>query len=173
MMRSYEKVLPSAFNYIGLLSAGLTAATVPHWWSSIFLVLSLFLGGFNGRWVILANSPTPLGMTMSSVINRITEVFWAIAFYRLGAPLMWVFGFASLVAFEEYAKARLALVDEHKVNLVTLSDRTVRASSLLLAIILLHVTSSRNGVGVVVVAVTILQGISFILFIRFAYKQIH
>lgn len=166
------RITPNIFAFVGLISAGLTAFSILHWWSAIFLVVSLFFGGvFSGDLVdqTLLNG---FNATVDSVLNRISEVLWAIAFYRLGAPVAWVFAFAALAAFQEYAKARLVVDQLQNVRLVTLADRPVRAIFLLVAILAYQITASSSWVTSLAIGLTVMQATSFILFARFAYKEL-
>lgn len=165
--------MPIFLTLVGVLSAGLTASTAPHWWSAIFLLVSLILGGADGSASYNQNSSSRLNLTLDSVLNRISEVLWAIAFYRLGGLAAWVFAFAALAAFQEYAKARLAASEMQNVHLVTLADRSVRAIFLFIAIFVYQLTSSPTWVTSLAIGLTVVQAISFLLLIRFAYKELH
>lgn len=172
MIRAIWRILPNLLTFIGVLAAGFTAATAPHWWSAIFLILSLLLGGVDGDVAIFQNAANRMGATLDSVADRISEIFWAIAFYRLGVPVAWVFAFAALAAFQEYAKTRLASIEIQNVRLVTLVDRPVRASSLCIAILVYQFTSSHTWVTALAVGLTVLQAVSFLLVLHFASKQL-
>ena len=172
MIRPIVKVMPSPFNFMGLIAACLTAATVPHWWSEIFLILSLVLGGFKGRWIWLQSPTSKLGATISSIMNRITEVFWAITFYRLGTPLTWVFAFAALAVFQEYAKARIASTGLQNNDLASLVNRQTRASFLFIVILVYQYSHSHTWVTAIAVVLTFLQALSFFLLLRAVFKQL-
>ena len=165
--------MPNLLTLMGVLAACVTAVTAPHWWSAIFLVLSLLLSGIDGSSVFPQYSTSNMSATLDSIADRISEIFWAIAFYRLGVPVAWVFAFAGLAAFQEYAKARLASVGTRNVGLVTLSDRPVRASFLFIAILVYQFTSSHTWVTALAAGLTLMQAVSFFLLLRFAYKQLH
>ena len=158
---------------MGLIAACITAATVPHWWSEIFLILSLVLGGFQGRWITLRSPTSPFGTTISSVMNRVTEVFWAIAFYRLGTPLTWVFAFAALAAFQEYAKAKITAIGTQNIDLDPIVNRQTRASFLFIAILIYQYSSSHSWVTAVAALLTVVQALSFLLLLRVSYKRLH
>jgi archaetidylinositol phosphate synthase len=151
-------------NWVGLLAAGLTAAAAPHWWSAIFLILSLAFSRANAG---------PLGSTISSVVNRIAEVLWAVTFYRLGVSLTWVFAFASLAAFQEYAKARLASSGIDWAGRLNQADRPIRAGFLFLAIFTYQFDPSHSGVTAIAIGLTLVQILSFFLLLRYAFKHLH
>jgi archaetidylinositol phosphate synthase len=173
MIRSILKTIRIPYNFIGLIAAYATAATVPHWWSEPFLVLSLLLVRIHGGLVTYQSPISQLGVTISSMTNRITEVFWAIAFYRLGAPLTWVFAFASLAAFQEYAKARIASIGTQNIVLDTLANPHTRASFLFIAILIYQFTASHTWIAALAASLTLLEALSFILLLRSAYKKLH
>jgi archaetidylinositol phosphate synthase len=172
MNRPIVKIMPSSYNFMGLLAACITAATVPHWWSEIFLILSLLLGGFKGHWITLRSPTSALGTTISSVMNRITEVFWAIAFYRLGTPLTWVFAFAGLAAFQEYAKAKITSIGIQSIDVNTMVNRPTRSSFLFMAILIYQYSPSHTWITAIAAVLTFVQALSFLLLMRVAFKQL-
>jgi len=173
MIRPIARNLSVSGTFIGLLAACVTAATVPHWWSVAPLLLSLLLGGVDERAVSRRLVTDQLRSTLAAMADRISEVLWAVAFYRLGAPAASVLAFASLAAFQEYAKVRLASIGIGKTRLISMADRNVRGGSLFIAILLYQFAPAHTWVTGLAVAMTIVQAVSFIFLLRFAYKQLH
>lgn len=166
------RITPHIFTLIGVLTAGATAMTAPRWWSALFLLISLFCDGIGGSVAIFQNRTSRVAAILDAVADRISEAFWAIAFYRLGVPLAWVLSFAALAAFQEYARARLASAGIHVVGVVTPAERPVRASFLFIAILALQFTFTNAWVTPIAVVLTLLQAFSFLLLLRFASKQL-
>jgi archaetidylinositol phosphate synthase len=173
MTRGILRIWPTLATIMGLVAAAATAATSPHWWSAIFLVLSLLLSRFDKNSANYLDPKGRMRRTIDAIADRISDVFWAIAFYRLGVPVAWVFAFAALAVFQEYAKVRFTLVGMQHVGLVTMADRAVRAGFLFIAILLYQFTDLHMGVMGLAVGLTLLQTLSFLLFLRFAFKQLH
>ena len=72
---------------------------------------------------------------LDSVADRIGEFFWLVAFYLLGAPI-WIIGVAWVAAFsQEYVRARIAGLGDFRIDIVTISERPVRASFLGIAMV--------------------------------------
>jgi len=105
-------------------------------------------------------------------MNRITEVFWAIAFYRLGTPLSWVFAFAALAAFQEYAKAKIISIGVQNIDLHSIVNRQTRASFLFIAILIYQYSPSHSWVTAVAALLTVVQALSFLLLLRVAFKRL-
>ena len=173
MNRAILRIIPNLFSFISVFVAGVTAATVPHWWSVIFLVFSLYLGGNGGRLANRQNRTSRMSLAVGAVSDRISEIFWAIAFYRIGAPLAWVLAFAALAAFQEYAKVRLASAMMQHVAFNTVAERPTRAGFLFIAILTYQITVSHAWMMALAAGLTLLQAVSFLLLLRFAYKQLH
>lgn len=166
------RIRPNLLTLIGMLAAVATATTAPRWWSALFLIVSLFCDGIDGSVAIFQNRANRMGATLDAVTDRISEIFWAIAFYRLGAPLVWVLGFAALAAFQEYARARLTSAGVDDVGVVTPAERPVRASFLFIAILAFQFRFAHAWVTPMAIGLTFLQAFSFLLVLRFASKRL-
>ena len=166
------RISPNALTVLGVFAAGGTALFSPQWWIAFLLLLSLLCDGIDGSMAIVQNKADKLGATLDSVADRISESFWAIAFYRLGAPLTWVVALWMVATIQEYVRARLGSEGVREIGVITLAERPVRALALLIAIILaqFHVTSGWvNGVAIII---TSLQIISFAQILIFARKSL-
>ena len=72
---------------------------------------------------------------LDAICDRVGEAFWALAFYKLGAPA-WIVGSAWVFAFtQEYCRARIAGLGDYRIDVVTIAERPVRASFLAVAIV--------------------------------------
>ena len=170
---NFFRVSPNALTLIGLLSALVTALAGKHWSAGIFLALSLISDGVDGSVAIIQQRANKWGATLDAVADRISEALWAVAFYRLGVPLVWVLGFASLAAFQEYSRAKLISDGVKEIGLVTPAERPVRASFLFIAIFAWHISPMRGLVIHIAQVLTVLQGVSFVMLLRFAFVRLH
>jgi phosphatidylglycerophosphate synthase len=98
-------------------------------------VLSLFCDGIDGSLAMISEKSSTRGAMIDSIVDRLSEVFWALTFYRLGADfrliaLAWVLAFT-----QEYLRARGAGLGEREIGAVTIAERPVRASLLFIALI--------------------------------------
>ncbi len=106
----------------------------------IYLVLSLIADGLDGSIAIRHEKASEFGAVLDSVVDRIVEFAWALAFIKLGAPA-WLVAVAWFAAsIQEYLRARLGGVGIAEIMKVTVAERPVRASLLFVAMIasLLH-----------------------------------
>ena len=113
------KVSPNVITVAGLALGALTWAKA-HYVSAIFLVLlSLIADGIDGSLAIVSKKTSLWGAALDSVIDRIVEFFWALTFYRIGAPVI-VIGFAWVAALtQEYVRARAAGLGYREIGVVT------------------------------------------------------
>jgi CDP-diacylglycerol--glycerol-3-phosphate 3-phosphatidyltransferase len=158
--------------FLGVALAAFVAVTSPHWWSALFLALSLICDGVDGALAIVSNKSSALGATYDAVADRISEAFWALAFFRLGAPATWVIFFWTLASVQEYARARLGSEGISEVGVITPAERPVRASFLFVAIVAWQISTFHGWVLGLLVVVTVLQGISLLMVTKFSYKSL-
>ena len=103
-------------------------------------------------------------------MDSISEGFWALTFYYLGAPL-WIILIAWLAAFtQEYVRARAGGLGLREVGVVTIGERPIRASILFIAIVANFL--ELNYATALATTWAILQVLSFTTVVRFAYKNI-
>ena len=166
------RITPNVLTTIGVLSAGVTAIVSPHWWSLVFLAISLIAEGIDGSVASYTERTSASGAIWDGLADRISEALWAVAFYRLGIPLGLIFALASLAAFQEYARARLASLGIAEVGVVTSSERPVRASFLAIAIVACALNFSSNWLTGIAGVLTGLQLVGFAMVVRFAFKSL-
>lgn len=172
-MLSSIRVGPNAVTYCGVVSAAGTAYYSPQWWVVFLLLFSLLCDGVGGNIAIVQNKVTTFDATLDSVADRISEALWAVAFYRLGAPLTWVVIFWLISALQEYARARLGSAGIRQIGVTTPAERPVRAIVLLIAIVAAQFDSTANWLNEIAIAMTLLQIFSFGLVVRFAKKSLN
>lgn len=165
-------ISPTAITFLGVVAAAGTALYSPQWWIAIFLLFSLLCDGIDGSTAILQQKVSKLGATLDAVADRISEALWAVAFYRLGAPLTWVVALWIFAALQEYARARLGSEGIREIGVVTPAERPVRAIILFVAIFIAQFHSAHNWLSAIAVLMALLQGFSFGLILRFARKTL-
>ena len=129
------KVTPNFLTLAGLVSAVALWKFADSWIAAIFLVLSLFFDGIDGSLAIVSRATSKFGAFTDSFADRLSEIFWALALYKLGAPAALVF-FALLATYiQEYLRARAGGLGYEEVGIVTICERPVRASLIFIAIV--------------------------------------
>ena len=129
------RITPNMLTLSGLASAIALWHFANSWLAALFLVLSLFFDGVDGSLAIYSRITSKFGAFTDSFVDRLSEVFWALALYKLGVPAIFVF-LALLATFtQEYLRARAGGLGHNEVGLVTICERPVRASLIFIAII--------------------------------------
>ncbi len=129
------RITPNLLTLAGLIFAIALWQFPNSWPAALFLVLSLFFDGIDGSLAIYSRVTSKFGAFTDSFVDRLSEVFWALALYKLGAPAILVF-LALLATFvQEYLRARAGGLGHDEVGLVTICERPVRASLIFIAIV--------------------------------------
>lgn len=129
------RVTPNLLTFAGLLFAIALWQFANSWAAALFLVLSLFFDGIDGSLAILQKKTSKFGAFTDSFVDRISEAFWALALYELGAPAALVFVALLATYIQEYLRARAGGLGHEEVGIVTICERPVRASLIFIAII--------------------------------------
>ena len=129
------RVTPNLLTFAGLFFAIALWQFANSWLAAIFLVLSLFFDGIDGSLAILQKKTSKFGAFTDSFVDRISEVFWALALYELGAPATLVFIALLATYVQEYLRARAGGLGYEEVGIVTICERPVRASLIFIAIV--------------------------------------
>ena len=128
------RVTPNLLTFAGLFFAIALWQFANSWAAALFLVLSLFFDGIDGSLAILQKKTSKFGAFTDSFVDRISEVFWALALYKLGAPASLVFVALLATFIQEYLRARAGGLGHEEVGIVTICERPVRASLIFIAI---------------------------------------
>ncbi|MEI6216178.1 MAG: CDP-alcohol phosphatidyltransferase family protein [Actinomycetes bacterium] len=163
------RISPNVITIGGLVFAILLWRFNDSWWAPIFLALSLLCDGLDGSVAIASNSDSVRGAVLDSVIDRLAEVFWALAFYAIGAHLQIVFLAWLLAGTQEYARARMGGLGVRETGIVSVAERPVRAS--LLAIALVASLLNLNFVEPLALIWLGMQAWSFISVLRYGYNK--
>ena len=129
------RVTPNLLTFAGLFFAIALWQFANSWFAALFLVLSLFFDGIDGSLAILQKKTSKFGAFTDSFVDRISEVFWALALYKLGAPASLVFVALLATYIQEYLRARAGGLGHEEVGIVTICERPVRASLIFIAIV--------------------------------------
>jgi CDP-diacylglycerol--glycerol-3-phosphate 3-phosphatidyltransferase len=129
------RVTPNLLTFAGLFFAIALWQFANSWVAALFLVLSLFFDGIDGSLAILQKKTSKFGAFTDSFVDRISEFFWALALYKLGAPAALVFVALLATYVQEYIRARSGGLGFNEVGIVTICERPVRASLIFIAIV--------------------------------------
>ena len=129
------RVTPNLLTFAGMFFAIALWLFANSWVAALFLVLSLFFDGIDGSLAILQKKTSKFGAFTDSFVDRISEVFWALALYKLGAPATFVFLALLATYVQEYIRARSGGLGYSEVGIVTICERPVRASLIFTAIV--------------------------------------
>jgi phosphatidylglycerophosphate synthase len=155
------RVTPNLLTFAGLFFAIALWQFANSWPAALFLVLSLFFDGIDGSLAILQKKTSKFGAFTDSFVDRISEVFWALALYELGAPATLVFIALLATYVQEYLRARAGGLGHEEVGIVTICERPVRASLIFIAIIAnlvgLEITSAVVAIWVAMQVIALSQ----------------
>lgn len=122
-------------SWLGFFFGALTWVMAENLAGIFFLILSLIADGLDGSVAIRHGRATRTGALVDGLFDRIVEIFWALAFIKIGAPV-WLVALSWIAAAtQEYLRARMAGVGASTIHIVTVAERPVRASFLCVALI--------------------------------------
>lgn len=168
------RISPNLVTFGGLIFAIGVWRYYSTWLSVLFLALSLLCDGLDGSLAIYGGKQSNMGAVLDATVDRISEVFWALALYKIGANLEVVFAAWLLANTQEYARARMGGLGIKEIGVVTIAERPVRASLLVSALIinLFAFKNSSTFVEIVAILWLLMQSLSFISVIRFSYLKL-
>ena len=129
------RITPNFLTLAGLLAAIGLWQFANNWSAALFLVFSLFFDGIDGSLAIVSRVTSKFGAFTDSFFDRLSEFFWALALYKLGAPAILVFLALLATYIQEYLRARAGGLGYEEVGVVTICERPVRASLIFIAIV--------------------------------------
>jgi archaetidylinositol phosphate synthase len=129
------RISPNGLTYLSLLLGIGFVIYIDSNWAILFLVLSLAADGLDGSLAIISQKVSKWGAALDAVIDRCVEGLWFFGVYLLGAPLevllmVWLASF-----IQEYMRARAGGLGVHEIGIVTISERPVRASFILIILV--------------------------------------
>jgi phosphatidylglycerophosphate synthase len=135
---SRVRITPNILTMFGLFFGVILFLNANTSWASVLLVLSLICDGIDGSLAILTKKSTKWGAILDSVVDRLTEIFWVLALYKIGADLKLLVLVLLTASLQEYVRARSAGLGVSEVGIVTFAERPVRASFVFIVFISLQ-----------------------------------
>lgn len=164
------KTSPHLITALGVIASIAAWINAHHGFSAILLVLSLLADGVDGTLAVIRGVDGKWGAVIDAVSDRIAEIFWALTFYKIGAPIL-VIAIAWLAAgTQEYVRARMGGLGATAVEVITIAERPVRASLLFIALISVH--TNFNLVNRTAWMWLVMQLISFVLVFNDGYRRL-
>jgi len=167
---SKARVTPNILTILGLFFGVLLYANAETFWAPALLVLSLICDGIDGSLAIVTNKSTKWGAILDSTVDRLTEIFWVLALYKIGADLKPLIIVLLAASVQEYVRARAAGLGVSEVGIVTFAERPVRASFVFIVFISLQFNFIIYNQ--IIICWLALQLISLIMLSRFTYSKL-
>jgi phosphatidylglycerophosphate synthase len=167
---SKARVTPNILTIFGLFFGVLLYANAETFWAPALLVLSLICDGIDGSLAIVTNKSTKWGAILDSTVDRLTEIFWVLALYKIGADLKLLIIVLLTASVQEYVRARAAGLGVSEVGIVTFAERPVRASFVFIVFISLQFNFTIYNQ--IIVCWLSLQLISLFMLSRFTYSKL-
>jgi phosphatidylglycerophosphate synthase len=163
-------VTPNILTILGLFFGVLLYANAETFWAPALLVLSLICDGIDGSLAIVTNKSTKWGAILDSTVDRLTEIFWVLALYKVGADLNLLIIVLLAASVQEYVRARAAGLGVSEVGIVTFAERPVRASFVFIVFISLQFNFTIYNQ--IIICWLALQLISLFMLSRFTYSKL-
>ena len=167
---SKARVTPNILTIFGLFFGVLLYTNAETFWAPALLVLSLICDGIDGSLAIVTNKSTKWGAILDSTVDRLTEIFWVLALYKIGADLKLLIIVLLTASVQEYVRARAAGLGVSEVGIVTFAERPVRASFVFIVFISLQFNFTIYNQ--IIVCWLSLQLISLFMLSRFTYSKL-
>jgi phosphatidylglycerophosphate synthase len=167
---SKARVTPNILTIFGLFFGVLLYANAETFWAPALLVLSLICDGIDGSLAIVTNKSTKWGAILDSTVDRLTEIFWVLALYKIGADLKLLIIVLLAASVQEYIRARAAGLGVSEVGIVTFAERPVRASFVFIVFISLQFNFTIYNQ--IIICWLALQLISLFMLSRFTYSKL-
>ncbi len=129
------KLSPHVLTFTGVLAAGGTWKYSHSILGILLLAFSLICDGIDGSLAMVRKVDGDWGALTDSFADRISEFFWALAFYALGAPIIVIAVAWVAAGTQEYVRARMGGLGAKAITAVTFAERPVRASILFIAMV--------------------------------------
>jgi phosphatidylglycerophosphate synthase len=165
------RITPNVLTILGLIFGILLYIHAKAVWAPVILVISLICDGVDGSLAIITGKSSKWGALLDSVIDRITEVFWALALYTLGVDSKILITVLILASAQEYLRARAGGVGLTQVGVVTVAERPVRASFIFIVLIAFNL--DLQVLNQITFVWLILQAISFSMVFKFVATKLN
>ena len=163
-------VTPNALTISGLFFGIILYLYAQTIWAPILLVISLICDGIDGSLAILTGKSSKWGALLDSLADRITELFWVLALYKIGVGMNLLIAVLLIASVQEYLRARAGGLGVNEVGVVTPAERPVRASFIF--VLLIAFQFGIEMLNEITFIWLILQCISLFMVSRFAYRKL-
>ena len=163
-------VTPNALTISGLFFGIILYLYAQTIWAPILLVISLICDGIDGSLAILTGKRSKWGALLDSLADRITELFWVLALYKIGVGMNLLIAVLLIASVQEYLRARAGGLGVNEVGVVTPAERPVRASFIF--VLLIAFQFGIEMLNEITFIWLILQCISLFMVSRFAYRKL-
>ena len=163
-------ITPNSLTISGLIFGVLLYIYAQTIWAPVLLVVSLICDGIDGSMAIITSKSSKWGALLDSIVDRVTEFFWILALYKIGVNMQLLVAVLLIASVQEYLRARVGGLGVHAVGVVTFAERPVRASFIFVLLIAFQL--NLEILNQITAVWLILQGISFLMVSRFAYRQL-
>ena len=167
---SRVRITPNILTMLGLFFGVILFLNANTSWASVLLVLSLICDGIDGSLAILTKKSTKWGAILDSVVDRLTEIFWVLSLYKIGADLKLLVLVLLTASLQEYVRARSAGLGVSEVGIVTFAERPVRASFVFIVFISLQFDFIIYNQ--IILFWLLLQLFSLFTLVRFTYSKL-
>jgi len=167
---SRVRITPNILTMFGLFFGVILFLTANTSWASVLLILSLICDGIDGSLAILTKKSTKWGAILDSVVDRLTEIFWVLALYKIGADLKLLVLVLLTASLQEYVRARSAGLGVSEVGIVTFAERPIRASFVFIVFISLQFDFIIYNQ--IILFWLLLQLFSLFTLVRFTYSKL-
>ena len=167
---SKVRITPNILTMLGLFFGLLLFLNAKIFWAPGLLVLSLICDGIDGSLAILTKKSTKWGAILDSVVDRLTEIFWVLALYKIGADLKLLVLVLLTASLQEYVRARSAGLGVSEVGIVTFAERPVRASFVF--VIFISLQFDFTIYNQLILFWLVLQLLSLFTLVRFTYSKL-
>ena len=165
------RVTPNELTILGLVFGILLYMNSNAIWAPLILIISLICDGVDGSLAIITRQSSKWGALLDSVVDRLTEVFWVLALYRLGVDSKILITVFILASTQEYLRARAGGVGLKQVGVVTVAERPVRASFIFIALVAFNL--NLEILNQITFVWLILQAISFLTVVGFIAAKLN
>jgi phosphatidylglycerophosphate synthase len=165
------RITPNALTILGLIFGIVLYINAKAVWAPVILVISLICDGVDGSLAIITGKSSKWGALLDSVVDRVTEVFWALALHTLGVDSKILITVLILASAQEYLRARAGGVGLAQVGVVTVAERPVRASFIFIALIAFNL--DLEILNQITFVWLILQAISFSMVFKFVATKLN
>jgi archaetidylinositol phosphate synthase len=162
-------IKPNTITALGLVCSIASWVLAKHWSAALFIILSIFFDGFDGSLAIVQGVQSKVGAVIDSVVDRASEIFWALALFEIGGPWEIIFIALVVAGTQEYVRARAGGLGLTEIGVISIGERPVRAIFTIIALITFHIKP--NLIKAIVIAWLIVQFIALLQVSLSAKKQ--